>query len=432
MENMGLPPGALEIARQLEEGMAKLREIEAIARRMCADFGLDFSDPSRGLNTGNTPSIQNPVQLKLPSLQDLDIRDAQDGDLLTFDGTRGKWVARRHDTVQLPKEFPLGDPDSYYVEPEEEEPDNGGIWSSTTAYTNYILDPSFETGMTGWFIPTYAYAPGQPFSVAKSVSHAPGAGIGGGDAIKIITSGTMDMMGMNYAFYELPSTPRNGWMTVKVRCDTPLDSQHEVYASVINYTADGTYLDETNITSAYVGMTQGWRQMFLGTPWQDAFNPPGVRRYLNIRIGSNYDQPWLENAEIFVDQVSLADTVNYFDGGTTDTTEYTYSWTGEENNSLSIATVLQQIQVPETITLGEPFTVNGRGWAPGVEVDVYEADWYAANSIVTTDAEGSFSTTLTIPANTDPDLGPVAGPGEIEAERTDFSSYRPSVTVTFI
>lgn len=434
MENMGLPPGALEMARHLEEGMAKLKEIEAIARRICADFGLNFSDPSRGLEARVTPSVQNPVQLKLPSLQDLDIRDAQDGDLLTFDGARGKWVARRHDTVQLPKEFPQGDPDSYYVEPVEEEPETG-MWSSTAAHTNYILDPSFETGATGWFIPDGQYAPGQSFSVAKSVSHAPGAGIGGGDAIKIITSGTVDIMELNYAFYELPSTPRNAFMTVQVRCDTPLDSTHEVYASIINYDADGNYLDETNITSTYVGMTQGWRKMYVGaTPWQDAFNPPGVRRYLMIRIGSNYNQPWLENAEIYVDQVSLSDTQEYFDGDTTDTPEYAYVWSGEPNNSTSIATVLQQIQVPETITLGEPFTVNGRGWLPGATVDVYEEDWYAANSLATVEPDGTFTTTLTLPANTDPDVGPVAGPGIISATRegAEWSSYSPYVNVTFI
>jgi hypothetical protein len=433
MQNMGLPPGALDLARQLEEAVAKLREIEAITRRMCADFGLNFSDPSRGLDVRTTPAVTNPVQLKLPSLQDLDIRDAQDGDLLTFDGTRGKWVARRHDTVQLPKEFPQGDPDSYYTEPEPEEPETGGIWSSTTAYTNHIIDPSFETGMTGWFIPEFAYAPGQPLAVTKELTYAPGQGIGGGNAIKIVTTGTVDIMQENYVFFELPSTPRYGQSNVSVRCDTPLDSQHEVYASVINYDADGNYLDEAWVSSAYVGMDQGWQSMFVDIPWQEAFNPPGVRRYLKIRIGSNYNQPWLEDAEIFVDHLSLTENGQYFDGDTADVTEYAYNWTGEPNNSKSIATILQQIQVPETITLGEPFTVNGRGWVPGATVDVYEDDWYAANSIVTVEPDGTFSTTLTIPANTDPDLGPVAGPGVISATREGTNgAYSPFVNVTFV
>ena len=128
-----LPTGSGKWAADIDAQLRKLQEIEAVARRLCNDFGIDYANPQRGINTGPTPSAQNPVQLKLPSLRDLDIRDAQDGDLLTFDGTRGVWVARRHDTVQLPKEFPQGDPDSYYTPVPV--PSVEGIWSDTLVQT---------------------------------------------------------------------------------------------------------------------------------------------------------------------------------------------------------------------------------------------------------------------------------------------------------
>ena len=91
-----LPSGSQTWAADVAGQLAKITELEGIVRRMVADFGLDYANPDRGLNTGNAPSVANPVMLKLPSLKDLDIRDAQDGDLLTFDGKRGVWTARAH------------------------------------------------------------------------------------------------------------------------------------------------------------------------------------------------------------------------------------------------------------------------------------------------------------------------------------------------
>lgn len=405
----GLPPGAQPWGRDVEAALARLKEIEDIARRICNDFGLDFSNPDRGLSTGATPGVDNPVQLKLPSLNDLDIRDAQDGDLLTFDGRRGKWVARRHDTVQLPKPVPVGDPASYYTEPvDEPEPPADGEWFAPLLDTNYILDPSFETGnMSGWFIPDFAYAPGQPSSVAKSVSYANGAGIGGGSAIKIVTTGTVDTMEMNYVFYELPPEPL-GQLNVSVRCDTPVDATHTVYASVINYDADGNYLDEGYISQATVGMTRGWQNMVVDIPWQPAFNPVGVQRFLDIRIGGNYNQPWLENAEILVDHVSITANGTYFDGSLPTDSQFTYAWEGTPNASRSTKTSVRELQMPTTITLGEEFTVKGRYYPPGVVLNVRD-DWWINNVEVTTDASGTFEAALTVPANTDPDNGPVSG-----------------------
>lgn len=140
-----LPPGSSEWARSIDEAMAKLAAIEAVARRICSDFGLDFANPQRGINAGGTPSVKNPVPLKLPSLADLNVRDAVHGDVLTFDQPSGTWVARAWDAVQLPKVFPVGDPDSYYTPP-------AGVG---TYAENLFPNPEARTAGTGempkWF-----------------------------------------------------------------------------------------------------------------------------------------------------------------------------------------------------------------------------------------------------------------------------------------
>jgi hypothetical protein len=91
--------------------------------------------------------------LKLPALQDLDIRDAVDGDVLTFDASRGMWVARALDAVQLPKVHPEGDPDSYYTPPA----------TSGTYAENLFPNPELRTAGTGvlpkWIYDYYAEYP---------------------------------------------------------------------------------------------------------------------------------------------------------------------------------------------------------------------------------------------------------------------------------
>ena len=400
MKNNGLPAGANQWARDVESAMATLGQLQEIARRICTDFGLDIANPTRGLNAGSVPSVQNPVQLKLPSLQDLDIRDAQDGDLLTFDGATGNWVARRHNVVQLPKQVLTGDPDSYYVEPPDEEPPTDGDWFAPLFDTNHVLDPSFEQGMSGWTMPAFS---GSAYNAAKSLSYAPGAGIDGGSAIKIVTAGDVASDQLNYAFYELPNTLTPGQVSVSVRSDTSADA----YASIVNYDSTGAPLLESGVSTLVVGAEHGWQSVIISPPWQEFANPEGVKRYLLIRIGGNYTQTYLEDAEFFVDHVSLSAKGTYFDGGTAADDQFTYGWEGTPNASRSVKTPVKELQMPTTITLGQEFTIKGRNFPASTEISIRD-DWFSAFVTVTTDSTGTFETTLTVPPQPD---GPEPGPG---------------------
>lgn len=434
-QNMGLPGGANDWAREVNTAMQTLGQLQEIARRICSDFGLDIANSARGLYTGATPSVDNPVQLKLASFQDLDVRDAQDGDVLAFQASTGKWVARRYAMAQLPKEFPVGDPDSYYTPPPP--PVETGIWSSTTAYTNHITDPSFENGTTGWQIANDWYMPDDATNVAQSIEHIPG-GKSGSFAMKV-TLGFSELIStpaynaMNWiSFPNMPETEDYNYTRISMRYTFPAGGfPTDCYGEMYILNAAGDVIAGGNTPERLSNLNGTWKTLTISDISLENY-PAGSTKKILLRFGGNWEGAGMEGGVVELDCFSHSQAPAYFDGDTADTPEFTYGWTGAPNDSTSIATVLKQIQVPESITLGVPFTVNGRGWAPGASVDVYEVDWYAANSIVTVDGDGTFSTTLTIPANTDPDAGPVAGPDIIMASQQGVSEYSPRVNVTLI
>jgi hypothetical protein len=426
-----LPASSQQWGRNVDDALAKLAVIEAVARRICADFGIDFSDPTKGLNQGDAPSIQNPVQLKLPSLKDLDIRDAVDGDLLTFDGKRGVWVARRHDTVQLPKEFPAGDPDSYYV-PAAPEPATG-VWSSLLADTNWVTDPTFHNGIAGWTVdyPLTDYTSDDPpvgYTWTNVASISPATGGNRGDSCMKMTLANTTESQVNYATIDLPGTGYGACIDVMIPTTDSFGGA-SVYANI--YLVDAGGNDVQTVTSYDDGYFQNdgvWQTLYIYGP-RVADYPTAVGRRLVLRVEGNLGTG-LAGREVFFDKFgSMQNGQDYFDGDSTEG-EFTAAWTGTPHASTSVRTTTKQINVPELITLGVPFTVLGRGFAPGVEVDVYD-DWYSTNSLVTTDASGNFTTTLTIAANTDPDVGPVAGPGYITARVSGAYEFAPTLDVTY-
>jgi hypothetical protein len=423
-----LPSGSQKWAAEVTSDKQRILQLEAIVRRMANDFGLDYANPDRGLNTGTTPSIANPVMLKLPSLKDLDVRDAQDGDLLTFDGKRGVWTARAHDTVMLPKTFPEGDPDSYYTPPEPE-PETG-VWSSTTAHTNYITNPSFETGFTGWVIQDDWYLDNFT-NVAKGISWVDG-GKSGSKSMSV-TLGTSDMEEVNWiSFPNIPVDSGLPPFQISVRQAAFREGLGiNAYVSVYLHDAGGTVLagGTSEETSASLGDLE-WHTVHQNAPYLPAY-PTAASATVIVRFGANWEGELIDNVEVLVDCFAESTLWEYFDGDGGESSEYTYEWAGTPHASESHAITTRQINVPEVITLGEEFTVSGRGFPAGASVDVYEEEWYSTNSLVTADSEGNFTTTLTVPANTDPEVGPVAGPGKIEAYQSG-TGFAPFVSVTFV
>lgn len=412
-----LPSGSQNWAGDVAAQLVKIAELEGIVRRLVNDFGLDYSNPQRGLNTGSTPSVANPVQLKLPSLKDLDIRDAQDGDLLTFDGKRGVWTARRHDTVVQPKTFPQGDPASYYVAPAPVLTTPADTWSAQNSYTNYFLDPGCEEHPEYWVAGANTNT---NTAVAASLtidSHS------GSKGMKLEFSNTSPVFAQQYATaqsHELPLTTRVVSAWVRGRSDG---------RSVVLYltfrSASGNY---TNWASDPVTVGEGqWQQLTVSG--SSGADPVSCVAQIGISDVSTSGTSIVVIDDLFAGTSAAPGNTN-FNGSTTGGQGYAYAWTGAVNNSTSTATTTQQIQFPAVITLGKAFQVNGRGFIPGQSVDVNEPSWYSASSVVAADSNGEFSTTLTIPANTNPAVGPVAGPGYLTA--TNSGPLSPFVDVTFI
>jgi len=86
-----LPAGSQPWANEVDTAMARVAELEAIVRRLTENAGIDMSNPKRGINTGNAPSVKSPVGQKLSSLADVQTYNVADKQVLTWDQAGQKW-----------------------------------------------------------------------------------------------------------------------------------------------------------------------------------------------------------------------------------------------------------------------------------------------------------------------------------------------------
>lgn len=430
-----LPGGSQSWAEEVTGYRERIDELEAIVRRMVNDFGLDYSNPTRAMNTGTSPSVQKSVQLKLPSLNDLDIRDAVDGDLLTFDGKRGMWVARRHNTVQIPKVFPQGDPASYYVAPL---PTQSGLiladtWTVTKAVQNIFTDSAF--GTIAVFDPSDGFNPGNSQDVV-GISHAAGQ-------LEVALNCTADVSnGHNYLMFDLPLDAYQmfGKATLRdlvvpsgaIQPDLPPPVYQEIYyydatgALAGQKTYDPIELSQTSTdwvnlkqSSGLNGTTAGAVRvkgvLSITMPWRGGSGRFLFDNFLVHRAGEN--PPY-----------TAAGFDTYFDGSTSGTNEVRFTWDGTAGSSTSTATTLQRLKYPANIPVGVPFQVLGEGFQPGasVLVETYPegngGGYYSQN--VTASTQGTFETSFTLATN-DP-----LGTGYIYAYDS-ASSFRYSPSATY-
>ncbi|GAA4035271.1 hypothetical protein GCM10023063_19600 [Arthrobacter methylotrophus] len=286
----------------------------------------------------------------------------------------------------------------------------GYTWSNGVLDTNYVTDPSFELGATGWSKPAGVINNTFNSSVVKSISFAAGQGIGGSNAVQFTTSGTIQPDQANIVAFDLP-TAGYGQINMSISSPSFSGSSQEVYASVANYAADGSFLSESSPVTASVGGSLGWAAMNMQRPWMPT--PAGGSLKLLVRAGANYDYAPLENAVFYVDDVSSTDNGQYFDGQSAASGEYSYKWSGVQYDSPSQKITPKQVALPSVITLGQQFTVQGRGFPANTAVHLEDNDWQEGPTDVTTDSSGNFTTAITFPANTDPNNGLVAGPGTL-------------------
>lgn len=87
-----LPGGSQAWADEVDALMAENRQLREVVKRLCANAGIDYSNPSRGINSGDTPSVKNPVNQKLSSLADTDTYNVADGQYLAWNQKGQKWL----------------------------------------------------------------------------------------------------------------------------------------------------------------------------------------------------------------------------------------------------------------------------------------------------------------------------------------------------
>lgn len=87
-----LPAGSQQWANEVDKAMAKIKELEAVIRRLTENAGIDMANPKRGINTGDTPSIVRPVGQKVSSLADVDTYNVLEGQVLSWSQQGQKWL----------------------------------------------------------------------------------------------------------------------------------------------------------------------------------------------------------------------------------------------------------------------------------------------------------------------------------------------------
>lgn len=87
-----LPGGSQAWAGDVDKLMAEVKRLTEVVKRLSQNAGLDFSNPQRGVNVGDTPSIRNPVGQKLSSLADTDTYNVLDKQVLSWNQQGQKWL----------------------------------------------------------------------------------------------------------------------------------------------------------------------------------------------------------------------------------------------------------------------------------------------------------------------------------------------------
>jgi hypothetical protein len=407
-----LPSGSQSWADEVAGYRDQILALEGIVRRMALDFGLDYANPARGLNTGNAPSIANPVMLKLPSLKDLDIRDAQDGDLLTFDGKRGVWVARAHDTVVLPKVFPEGDPASYYVAPTFT-PANS--WSTQISYTNLFLDPGLEASTAGWATSTQTNTNTSCTFALTSTAQAGSTGM----AITYVNNSAIYPAQATAASYDgLPlNTSRiSAWIQGRA------SAQVTTMLLIFGYSSGHRVAYSSGPVTAAAGV---WQQKFVsGSSGLTSSIDGSPLEYVSMSIEvSDVTSAGsvVHVDELYAGTVSAPDSFN-FNGSSPTGLKYLYSWNGTPNISTSRALQKSRIKTPASFPRGVPIQIIGAGFNPNEPIALSDGRGNTASA--TADGSGAFDARMSIAAAS------ALGNTYIEALGTTSRAAYADVTVT--
>jgi hypothetical protein len=87
-----LPGGSQAWAAEVDALIEENKQLREVVRQLAANAGIDFANPKRGINTGATPSVKNPVAQKLSSLEDTATYNVLDGQVLSWSQAGQKWL----------------------------------------------------------------------------------------------------------------------------------------------------------------------------------------------------------------------------------------------------------------------------------------------------------------------------------------------------
>jgi hypothetical protein len=87
-----LPGGSQAWAAEVDALLEENKQLREVVRQLCANAGIDFANPKRGINTGDIPSVKNPVGQKLSSLADVRTYDVLDGQYLSWSQQGQRWL----------------------------------------------------------------------------------------------------------------------------------------------------------------------------------------------------------------------------------------------------------------------------------------------------------------------------------------------------
>lgn len=90
-QHKDLPSGSQTWAKEVDDAMQEIKRLTEVVRRLTENAGIDFSQPKRGVSTGSTPSINNPVGQKLSSLADVQTYNVLHDQVLTWDQAAQRW-----------------------------------------------------------------------------------------------------------------------------------------------------------------------------------------------------------------------------------------------------------------------------------------------------------------------------------------------------
>jgi hypothetical protein len=201
-------------------------------------------------------------------------------------------------------------------------PDFVNTSGSTTIRTNNATNPHAATA-TGW-----AYAPG--VGEAGTTTVETGAGPDGQNGFMRRTITTVKTSGSTGWQYGGPTTSAVsgvtgdiGFCRIWMRASTPVNGVLRI----------SFYLGSTLVNNVDAS------QVSIGTTWQElTASGAATGAFDNIRL-------WVYHTSGFIPAVGTLDATQaiiekgyggaYFDGGTPNTTDYTYSWTGSAGNSTS-------------------------------------------------------------------------------------------------